>query len=235
MQVTAVNEAGPGPASDPSNTVNVQCFPARATVLLSDGTRRTMADIQIGDEVQVVDMATGRRSFSPVYTSFHTLPNGMFPYVQLRLAPLNDASPSEPGVCNATDVASMKTLRASANHFVYATKGANPLISAARLVHAGRVTVGDTMWAECPGSEGTEALCPSRVVEVSSVVDVGAYAPHTLAGSIVVDGVLAHSVADMELPGGLLLKEVLHAPDFLYTTVCPRFQYPSTSLYSRAS
>lgn len=53
-----------GSAVEPSN--NDECFPAAATVLLADGSRKTMEDVRIGDRVQV-----GVNEFSRVFAWTH--------------------------------------------------------------------------------------------------------------------------------------------------------------------
>lgn len=223
--VVAVNQVGPSASSEPSNSFSTTCFPGGATVLLESGTRRRMADLRLGDRVQVVDMATGRLQYSPVYSSMHNITGGLFPYLQLRLAQFVDSSVDDfgtsNGVCNATRASNteMRTLRITANHFVYAASAANPALAAAKLVHAGKVAVGDIMWTDvCQDHQ--HAVCSARVVEVTNVLDVGSYAPQTVAGSIVVDGVLAHSMGDMVLPRGGLMKDVLRLPDVFYTVRC---------------
>jgi hypothetical protein len=129
-----------------------------------------------------------------VFTFWDAAPGVAKEFVALELAH---------GAANATS-----TLRVTDNHFVYAAaEGGAP-----RLVHAKRVAVGDTMWVA-----GAQAAEPARVVGVSRVAGVGAYAPFTLAGPIVVDGVVAHSMADLRLPGGRMLADVLPVPPAWYS------------------
>lgn len=50
---------------------------------------------------------------------------------------------------------------------------------------------GDTMWVVEPAAVGGAPLVPAQVVETRTVVNTGLYAPLTLGGSIIVNGMAA--------------------------------------------
>jgi len=167
------------------------CFPSDASVLLENGSRKVMSELQVGDRVQVVDTATGKLGFSDVYTWMDKHSSIVKNYLKLTVAGRSNNSTKE--------------LQVSDNHFVYAAKPSAPL-SQARLVHAKYVEVGDAMWLAFDGeSQATEGI----VTSVATVTNTGAWAPYTLAGSIVVDGVVAHSDADLPLGNGVMLADVI--------------------------
>lgn len=64
-----------------------------------------------------------------------------------------------------------------------------------------------------------QAAC---VTAVEARVALGAYAPHTLVGSIVVDGVVAHSVADLEI-GDKFMSDVFGSPLEWYHSKCTAY------------
>lgn len=60
---------------------NSECFPALATVLVEDGSTKTMEQLVVGDRVQV-----GPSRFSEIILFTHRLPRGMHDFVHLYIA-----------------------------------------------------------------------------------------------------------------------------------------------------
>jgi len=73
-------DVSPTPSSIPPLGYSDPCFPADATVELSNGQTKRMDEVQIGDRVQV-----GTEQFSQVYFFGHKLADGMFDFVELSL------------------------------------------------------------------------------------------------------------------------------------------------------
>jgi hypothetical protein len=160
-------------------------------VLLPDGSHRRLDALQIGDVVQAVDESTGKLVWSPVYMFFDATTAATRDFLRIQLRSIKQGR--------------LHMLHITPNHFVYAGPPASSSLAHARLVHAGTVHMGDTMWVRGEGGRVVE----SEVVDVERVPGEGLFSPHTLAGSIVVDGVMAHSSGDLALPGGRYLSTTL--------------------------
>jgi len=139
-----------------------KCFPANATVLLHDGSHKTMAELQVGDTVHV-----GRGAFSQVFMFSHRIAaaDSKSLFVSITATPdsaeTSSAKPSSQG-----------PLLLSADHYLYANDA---------LVAASTVKVGDQL------ESGSGA--PLRVTHVERVWGSGLYNPHTMTGDIVVDDI----------------------------------------------
>jgi hypothetical protein len=139
-----------------------KCFPANATVLLHDGSRKTMAELQVGDTVHV-----GRGAFSQVFMFSHRIAaaDSKTLFVSITATPDSaETSPAKPS--------SQGPLLLSADHYLYANDA---------LVAASTVKVGDQL------ESGSGA--PLRVTHVERVWGSGLYNPHTMTGDIVVDDI----------------------------------------------
>lgn len=191
------------------------CFPASSTVTLADGSTKTMASLRIGDKVLSVDENTGNLVYSEVYTFFESDRSNVNTYLTLKLGRM-DVTGRCLGETTPPNVVSQSTweLHVTHNHAVYRSREGSTSLSDAELIHAGKVVVGDVMWAVETSKDATAtAAC---VIGVEKQLEVGTFAPHTLAGSIVVDGVVAHSVADLTL-SGKFMSDVAGLPLSWYT------------------
>ena len=148
------------------------CFPADATVLLEDGSIRAMAELRLGDRVQVV-RADGSLGFSEIYLQTHKDALSAAPFVELTLA-------------------SGRTLSLSPRHFI----PTGPSFADATVKAAEELRVGDLVW-----SQAGDGMAADPVVAARTLVDVGLYNPLTMTGTIVVDGVVASAHSDWFLDG----------------------------------
>ncbi|CDQ87591.1 unnamed protein product [Oncorhynchus mykiss] len=148
-----------------------ECFPAHATVLTSDGSRRTMAELSVGDRVLAVD-AAGQPTFSEVLLWLDRRSGSRERYLLL------DTEGSE------------EPLYITPDHVLFiAPDNATTidLASNARRVpvFAKDVLPGHLIYLHDPSTGLLEA---KRVTEVSEAESLGAYAPLTVEGNLVVDG-----------------------------------------------
>ena len=148
------------------------CFPADARVRLEDGSTRTMADLRLGDRVQVA-RADGSLGFAEIYLQTHKDALSAAPFVELALA-------------------SGRTLRLSPRHFI----PTGPSFADATVKAAEELRVGDLVW-----SQAGDGMAADPVVAARTRVDVGLYNPLTMTGTIVVDGVVASAHSDWFLDG----------------------------------
>lgn len=164
------------PSKDPF-TINTwcqkdeECFPAHATVLTSDGSKRTMTELRLGDRVLAVD-AAGRPTFSEVLLWLDRRSGSREHYLLL------DTEGSE------------EPLYITPDHVLFiAPNNATTidLASDARRVpvFAKDVLPGHLIYLHDPSTGSLEA---KRVTEVSEAESLGAYAPLTVEGNLVVDG-----------------------------------------------
>ena len=146
------------------------CFSPNTLVTLASGTPARMADLAIGDEVMALD-ARGALAPSTVYAMPHAQTHGLFAFKRI-----------------ATDLNA--TVTATPDHYLYVSDPRFPGSWARRrAVPASRVAPGDAVWVHHPAAAGGLKL--ARVVSVDDVVEQGVFAPFTLTGTIVADGVAA--------------------------------------------
>ena len=139
-------------------------------VYLEDGTKRKMSDLAIGDRVFTVD-ASGALAPSPVYLMPHAIPSGRFHFKRIVMS-------------------SNHTLTMTPDHYMLvADVGLGSHTVHRRAVPAGQVKVGDRVWVMADG-KGL-SLTESTVTDVRDIFEEGLFAPFTLTGTIVVDGVVA--------------------------------------------
>ena len=168
------------------------CFPGDATVTIRDDTAprgvRTVAmrDVNVGDHV-LTHTASGenagsrsrhKASFSPVYFFGHRDARAVATFLRITTA-------------------SNHTLRLTPGHYVFVSRGGcgDSVQARARTLDASLIVPGDGVWV---AAVATGILTCSPVTVITHVTDTGIYNPYTLAGSLVVDGVLAsaHSAWD---------------------------------------
>ncbi|XP_048238365.1 uncharacterized protein LOC124150364 [Haliotis rufescens] len=158
------------------------CFPPSSLVQMKNGRTKTMRELMIGDTVMVMD-EEGRISFSDVHLMMHKLDHTPVEYVILY---------TEDG----------PTLTLSKEHVVFVTSVWS-LSPETRM--ASKVEVGDYLFRP----EMTNgSFVPVKVTAIRKQVITGAYAPTTLAGTVVVDGHLASSyvfVEDQSMVHGFFL------------------------------
>lgn len=125
------------------------------------------------------------------------------------------------------ETASGHALAATASHMVYAHEDR-------RAVLAGSLVEGDWLWASL-ATNGSDGFAQSRVASVKRTWRRGMHAPLTEQGSIVVDGLLASSYAniktlrwgDRSIVSGHDLGRYLHEPLRLACSAAPALCSPS--------
>lgn len=146
------------------------CFPACSTALTPQGTK-AMRDVAIGDAVRVVG-PTGQVEWSQVIGWLHREPTSVGEYLRLTT--------------------SRRQVNISAEHLVATVKGGK-----VDFIKAQEVEVGSPI-LECDVSSSGTASIPvwgNAVQKVEKLRAEGIYAPLTMAGTIVVDGVAASCYA----------------------------------------
>jgi desert hedgehog protein len=171
------NVCGTAPGSCLGMCQAPSCFPATATVRLEDGSQKAMRDVRLGDRIMVA-RADGSLGYEEVYLNTHKDPVSAGPYVELALA-------------------SGRSLMLSPRHFI--PVGARPAPACGEHVAKGanEIAVGDFVWSRAEDGR----MVPDEVAAVRTTVEVGAYNPLTMNGTIVVDGVVASAHSDWFLDG----------------------------------
>jgi len=146
------------------------CFPADTTVMTPQGAKR-MGNVNVGDTVRVVSQ-DGKLAWSQVCGWAHREPTTTAGYLRLTT--------------------SHRQLVVSADHLVATISASGTNIS---FVPAKDVKVGDRL-LECDNTpQGTSGVWANGVVTVDIITAQGVFAPLTLAGTVVVDGVAASCYA----------------------------------------
>jgi hypothetical protein len=145
------------------------CFPGTSMALTREG-NKAMRDVVIGDVVRVVT-PTGQAEWSPVCGWLHNEPKSVGEYLRLTT--------------------SRRQLNISAEHLVATLKGGKIDFVKAQEVQAG------TPILECDvsGAQTSTPIWGNTVQKVEKFRAEGIYAPLTVAGTIVVDGVAASCYA----------------------------------------
>jgi desert hedgehog protein len=156
---------------------NPSCFPATATVQLEDGSQKAMRDVRLGDRIMVA-RADGSLGYEDVYLNTHKDSLSAMPYVELALA-------------------SGRSLMLSPRHFIPVAAGPAPAWAEQIAKGANEIAVGDFVWSRADDGR----MVPDEVAAVRTKVEVGAYNPLTMNGTIVVDGVVASAHSDWFLDG----------------------------------
>lgn len=154
-----------------------KCFPAGATVRTAGGLSKPMREVEVGDRLRVL-RPDGSVGYEDVYLLTHKDAVGASRYVTLTLA-------------------SGARLTLSPRHFIpVAPEPQAPDWKHRVLKGADEVKVGDVVWVE-----QDDKVQPSMVSEVAAGLEVGAFNPLTLSGTIIVDGVVASAHSDWFLDG----------------------------------
>lgn len=153
------------------------CFPGDATVQTDSGAIKPMAEVRIGDRLQVA-RPDGTLGFEDVYLNTH-----------------RDALSSAPFVVLTLD--NGRSLTLSPRHFIPVAADAEAGWEARVTKGADEIRPGDRIWSQ--DDHGTMAI--SRVRTVATRIAVGAFNPLTTGGTIVVDGVVASAHSDWFLDG----------------------------------
>ena len=149
-------------------------------VMLDTGNRKQMSDLEIGDVVLSVD-ADGNLQFSPVilFLDRDAKTRRQYYVVETESGVMLTVTPSHLIYADVSDSDVNDVSSNDVENFV--------------AVFASRVREGDYILVQQNGE-----MRPSRVVNIDTKVYVGAFAPLTSSGNIVVDGALASCYAVLE-------------------------------------
>ncbi|XP_046377533.2 coiled-coil domain-containing protein 18-like isoform X2 [Haliotis rufescens] len=156
------------------------CFPVESLVQLFTGQIVSLSEVNIGDKLLCYD-GNGMPVYSPVYRFGHRQQYGHNTFMEISTK--------------------SRILKVSPNHHVHIGKSVcRKSTKAAIALEAGETAL-------VLGEDGI--LVPEEVLSVSLTSGRGLYAPYTLCGTLVVDGVLASCYVDRVTP---LLAHWLLAP-----------------------
>ena len=141
------------------------CFPGSSQVTLSDGTFKSIANIQIGDKVLV----NQNNIYEPVSSFIHAKREGLFSFLAINVQSLVSNSSS--------------TLFVSDNHLIFD-------FDSGEARFAGKFHIGDRLQL----IENNQIVA-GEIVSIQSTRQQGYYAPLTPSGTIVIDGIVASNYA----------------------------------------
>ncbi|XP_072902290.1 indian hedgehog protein-like [Hemitrygon akajei] len=185
------------------------CFPGNASILMEDGRRKRVSELQPGDRVQTVDQ-DGQVVFSTFMTFLDRQPETvkLFHVLETQEPP--------------------RRLQLTAAHLVFVADNFTLDLGRFRPTFASEVRAGHYVYT----LDG-----PAQVTGVSLRADVGAYAPLTQHGTLLVDGVLASCFAAIE---GHSLAQMAFAPlrlchrlASIFGQVCPAISQEGIHWYSQ--
>ncbi|XP_038646052.1 indian hedgehog protein-like [Scyliorhinus canicula] len=150
------------------------CFPGNSSVLMENGRRKRVSDLQPGDRIQTVDHG-GDIIFSTFLTFLDLDPRAVkiFHLLETQSPP--------------------RRLLLTAAHLVFVADNFTSDLGKFRPTFASNVRVGQYVYVVNNSSQQ-----PARVTGVSLQTVVGAYAPLTQHGTLVVNGVLASCFAAID-------------------------------------
>lgn len=162
-----IADKGSGTTALESNPVS--CFPADATVTLSSGLTRTMAELKVGDEVLV----GAGNTFSRVFMFTHRLSPQSMTLSRIAATAQKADAPARAYEFVQLETSAKHTAILTASHFLYINN---------ELAPAANARVGDCLQL----ADGKQA----EIVRISTVRKPGLYNPQTLHGDIVVNGIV---------------------------------------------
>lgn len=169
-------------------TCERNCFPGAATVRLADGTRKQISALQVGDFIQTFD-AEGGIQYEQLLGDFHGQNDKLESYLQLILQDGRTLEVSEGHLIFVADVDSAQTSKKMQMRAIRAAAlqpGVHTLLVAPDLTDAS-VPENDRF--------APQKLLLQNLSAVRRVTRAGVYAPFTLSGQLIVDGVATSSYA----------------------------------------
>ncbi|KAG7252874.1 hypothetical protein CRUP_029590, partial [Coryphaenoides rupestris] len=187
------------------------CFPGDGQVLLEGGATKRLRDILPGDRVLASSSADGGSPllFSPVLSFLDRQPGAVRTFYVIRTAAglnitLTAAHLIYISDGNCTDAAAATAVTAVTAVAAAASSGPGRSggLGGPRTVFASKVRPGQCVLTPSPRHGKAAAVATlSRVTSMGLRRSRGLYAPLTLHGSLVVDGVLASCYAAVDQPG----------------------------------
>jgi len=146
----------------------VKCFASDATVeIMEKKQRKSMKDLNIGDQILVDINHQGERIYESVYSFIHASPDGMYDYLKITVE--NNLEQS---------------LIISSNHLIFRFNQTKPIF-------AGHLKIGDQL--QMISKDGSKQA--GSIIDISLIKSQGFYAPLTHSGKLVVDGVVVSNYA----------------------------------------
>ena len=172
-------------AAESVETGAKKCFPGISRAIVKNSNKPKLTkDLEIGDEVLCFDSAKQELVFSPVYMFGHRDPDQTTLYLEIMTAA---------GMIFISD-----------KHLLFRQdQSGDP-----EAVFAEDIRCGDKIY-QLDAKKQVEDLVPMDVVSIRKTSCKGVYAPFTLAGTIIVDGMLASCYANIKKPS--LLELCPHA------------------------
>ncbi|GJQ74088.1 putative intercellular signal essential for a variety of patterning events during development [Trypoxylus dichotomus] len=146
------------------------CFSAESTVLSETGTQRKLQDLQTGERILSLDLNTQQLVFSEVILFLDWDPSQRRDFLQFKLR-------------------SGRTLTVTPSHLLFQLANDNT----SRTIYAAKLSVGDRVLVR-----DSNRLIEDAIVMVQHVAKTGVFAPLTMTGTVVVDGVLASCYATID-------------------------------------
>jgi len=150
----------------------VACFPAEAMVQLEDGSRISLENLKVGQRVASYKPGFDTPVYSEVYSFLDYDPNVSMKYLKIGYV----------GESNMTG-----SIAISNDHLILAKR-----FESENFVYARDVHVGDTIFQNLNGK-----LVPVLVDSVTTQISKGVYAPATMEGTVIIDGVVTSSYASV--------------------------------------
>ncbi|CAF3533153.1 unnamed protein product [Adineta steineri] len=146
-----------------------KCFAGDATVELSKTKqRKTMRNLNIGDEILVNIDEQGKRIYEPIYDFIHANHNGIYDYLKITVENNFQQQP----------------LIISSNHLIFRFNQTKPCF-------AGHLKIGDQL--QVISNDGISQA--GSIVDIRLIKSQGFYAPLTHSGKLIVDGILVSNYA----------------------------------------
>jgi hypothetical protein len=151
-----------------TDQIAAKCFASDSTVeIIQSNQRKSMKDINIGDEILVDINDRGQRIYEPVYGFIHANPNGMYDYLKIIV----ENNVQQP-------------LIISNNHLIYRFNQSQPIF-------AGYLKIGDRL--QMIFNNGSKQ--GASIMDIKLIKSQGYYAPLTYSGKLVVDGIVVSNYA----------------------------------------
>lgn len=169
-------------------TCERSCFPGSATVQLADGNRKQLSDVQVGDSILTFN-SEGELQYERLLGDFHGQNTKLESYLQLIL---QDGRILEVSEGHLVFVADMRSAQVSEQMQMHA-------IRAAALQPGLHVLLVAPAMVAASAPENVKAVEQKLLLQnlsaVQRVTRSGVYAPFTLSGQLIVDGVATSSYA----------------------------------------
>ncbi|CAF3455878.1 unnamed protein product [Rotaria sp. Silwood1] len=144
------------------------CFSSHSTVEIKLTKERiSMNNLKIGDEILVDINNYNQRIYEPIYSFIHASPNGLYDYLKISVENISEQS-----------------LIISSNHLIYRINEKNPIF-------AGHLKIGDQL--QVITKDGYKQA--GSIINIQLIKSQGFYAPLTLSGKLVVDGIVVSNYA----------------------------------------